>query len=125
MRLLLDAHTLLWWLANDATLSAVARSLIADPANEVLVSSATIWEIAIKRELGKVAAPAGVSSILASEGFTELLVTGTDGEAAAALPAHHRDPFDRMLIAQAQRNGLTIITRDRAFAAYGAAAVSA
>lgn len=120
MRLLLDAHTLLWWLANDPTLTPSARALIADPANEVFVSAATLWEIAIKRELGKLVAPAGVASVLAVEGFDEIAVTGADGEAAARLRAHHRDPFDRMLVAQAARLGLTIVTRDTAFASYGA-----
>ena len=119
MRLLLDAHALLWWLANDPTLAPSARVLIADQANEVFVSAATVWEIAIKRELGKLVAPAGVASVLAVEGFDEIAVTGADGEAAAGLPEHHRDPFDRMIVAQAARLGLTIVTRDTAFASYG------
>ena len=120
MRLLLDAHTLLWWLGNDATLSGVARIAIAAPENDVLVSAATVWEIAIKRALGKLNAPPGIAAVLAAGGFSELPVAGVDGEAAAALPAHHRDPFDRILVAQAQRHGLTIVTRDPGFVAYGA-----
>lgn len=119
MRLLLDAHTLLWWLGNDATLSVAARVAIASPANDVLVSAATVWEIAIKRALGKLSAPPGIAAVLAAEGFSELPVDGVDGEAAASLPAHHRDPFDRMIVAQAQRHGLTIVTRDPRFVPYG------
>ena len=119
MRLLLDAHTLLWWLGNDATLSDAARVAIAAPGNDVVVSAATVWEIAIKRALGKLNAPSGIATVLAAEGFSELPVEGVDGEAAAALPAYHRDPLDRMLVAQAQRHGLTIVTRDPGFVAYG------
>ena len=119
MRLLLDAHALLWWLADDPELEASARSLIQDARNDVFVSAATVWEIAIKRELGKVEAPLGLREVLEGEGFVELAVIGADAEAAAQLPPHHRDPFDRMLIAQARRNGLTVVTRDAAIASYG------
>jgi PIN domain nuclease of toxin-antitoxin system len=116
--LLLDAHTVLWWLADDLTLVADARSAIADPENDVLVSAATVWEIAIKRALGKLDAPDGLTDALDVVGFDVMPIAGRDAEAAGALPPHHRDPFDRMLVAQAQRLGALIVSRDPAFAAY-------
>lgn len=119
MILLLDAHTVLWWLADDPTLVAAARSAIADPANDVLVSAATVWEIAIKRALGKLDAPDGMMEALEAVGCDFLPITGVDAELAGALPAHHRDPFDRMLVAQGQRVSGRIVSRDSAFAAYG------
>ena len=118
MILLLDAHTVLWWLADNPTLVAAARSAIADPANDVLVSAATVWEIAIKRALGKLDAPDGLIDALEEVGFGILPINGVDAELAGTLPAHHRDPFDRMLVAQGQRLGALIVSRDPAFAAY-------
>ncbi len=119
MILLLDAHAVLWWLADDPNLHPAARSAIADPANDVLVSSASIWEIAIKRALGKLAAPVGLTAACDEAGFAVLPITGDDAERAGALPAHHRDPFDRMLVAQADRVGALVVSRDDVFAAYG------
>ena len=118
MILLLDAHVLLWWLFDDANLRASARRAIADPATDVLISAATIWEIAIKRELGRLRAPSDLVAAISASEFDILPVTGIDAEAAAALPRHLADPFDRMLIAQAERVDAVIITRDRVFAAY-------
>jgi PIN domain nuclease of toxin-antitoxin system len=117
--LLLDAHTVLWWLADDPTLVSSARSAIADPANEVLVSAVTIWEIAIKRALGKLDAPEGLSEGVVGNRFAVLPVTGVDAELAGALPGHHFDPFDRMLVAQGRRLGAVIVSRDPSFARYG------
>ncbi len=125
MKLLLDAHTLLWWLADDPGLAGEARSAIASESNEVLVSAATIWEIAIKRSIGKLTAPDGLVDMLAEVGFEELPITGFDAERAAALPRHHRDPFDRMLVAQASRIGAVVVTRDRAFTPYEVATLPA
>lgn len=125
MRLLLDAHALLWWLADDPALGSAARNLISDPANEVFVSAATVWEISIKRSLGKLDAPDDLADILATEGFAEAAVLATDGERAGRLDPHHRDPFDRMLVVQALRLDAAIVTRDPAFAAYGARTVPA
>ncbi len=119
MIFLLDAHALLWWLADDPTLDNGARSAIGDPASDVLVSAATVWEIGIKRALGKLVAPDGVRDAIDQVGFVGLPVTLEDAEAASALPAHHRDPFDRMLVAQASRLGAIVITRDPAFRPYG------
>ena len=118
MILLLDSHALVWWLANDAALSRVARAAIADPANDVLVSAASMWELSIKRAKGKIKLVADLAVAVEEAGFSGLPITHDDGQAAAALPAHHRDPFDRMLVAQAARLDAVIVSRDRAFAAY-------
>ena len=119
MILLLDAHVLLWWLFDDANLRVSARRAIADPATDVLISAATIWEIAIKRALGKLNAPAGLVAAVTAE-FEILPITGIDAEAAGGLPPHHRDPFDRLLVAHAKRLDALVVTRDAAFEAYGA-----
>jgi PIN domain nuclease of toxin-antitoxin system len=123
--LLLDAHALLWWLADDPSLSPEARRGIADPANDVLVSAATVWEIEIKRALGKLAAPDGIVAAADAVGFGSLPITSSDAQRAAHLPMHHRDPFDRMLVAQAQRLAAAIVTRDRWFDAYEVDVLSA
>ena len=125
MILLLDANALLWWLADDPTLSRRARRAIRDPANDVLVSAASVWEIEIKRAIGKLAAPDGVVAAVESAGFLALPITLGDAERAGRLPPHHRDPFDRMLIAQASRLDAVIATRDTVFAAYGVDTLSA
>lgn len=119
MILVLDANAMLWWLRNEPTLSATARGAIADPTNEVIVSAATIWELEIKRALGKLQAPQDLVAVVEDEGFSCLPVTGQDAVAAGSLPLHHRDPFDRMVIAQAARLDAVVVTRDRAFDTYG------
>jgi PIN domain nuclease of toxin-antitoxin system len=116
--LLLDSHAVLWWLADDTELAGPAKRAIADPTADVLVSAGTIWEIAIKRAIGKLDAPDGLLDVLDESGFQVLPILGLDTERAGALPAHHRDPFDRMLVAQASRLGALIVSRDPAFAAY-------
>lgn len=125
MRLLLDAHALLWWLADDPSLGDAARTLIADPENEVLVSAATVWEIAIKRALGKLEAPADLVAALSESGIAEAPVTAIDGERAGDLDPLHRDPFDRMLVVQAARLDATVVTRDPVFERYGTRTVPA
>lgn len=119
MILLLDAHTLLSWFANAPTLDPSARSSISDPANDVLVSASTVWEIEIKRALGRLRAPESLVDAAEAAGFGTIAVHGRDVEGAARLPLHHRDPFDRMLVAQAQRLGAVIVSRDRALESYG------
>ena len=119
MILLADAHAVLWWLADDPELSDEARSAIADPLNEVLVSAATVWEIEIKRAIGKLEAPEQLVDALERSNFGSLPITLRDAEAAARLPSHHRDPFDRMLVAQSDRLDAMIVTRDTIFDAYG------
>jgi PIN domain nuclease of toxin-antitoxin system len=124
VRLLLDTHALLWWLA-DESLSAQARDAIADPANLVMVSAATAWEISIKKALGKLAAPDDLEHQVQAGGFTALPISIAHGIAAGQLTRHHEDPFDRMLIAQAIVEGLTIVTRDKRFDDYGVALLPA
>lgn len=120
MRLLLDTHALLWWLADEG-LTTQARDAIADPANVVVVSAASAWEISIKKALGKLAAPDDLEQQVQTGGFVPLPVSIAHGVAAGRLARHHEDPFDRMLIAQAFAEGLTIVTHDKRFNDYGVA----
>ena len=122
MRLLLDTHTLLWWLAGDQALSDAAREAIADPDNEVFISAASAWEIATKYRLGRLLGAAliaaDIAGAVASQGFTELPISMRDGQAAGGLPAVHKDPFDRVLIAQAVTAGMVIVSSEALFNAY-------
>ena len=118
MKVLLDTHILLWWLADDAHLPTEARLAIADPTTEIRVSAASAWEIAVKRSAGRLDAPDDLGDALAHHGFDPLAITVEHALAAGSLPPHHRDPFDRMLIAQAQTESLILITVDPAFALY-------
>ena len=120
MRLLLDTHALLWWLA-DRGLTDHARDVIADPGNLVMVSAASAWEISIKQALGKVSAPDDLEQQVEESGFTPLPISIAHGLAAGRLPRHHDDPFDRMLIAQAVGESLTIVTHDKRFSSYNVA----
>jgi PIN domain nuclease of toxin-antitoxin system len=117
MKLLLDTHAVLWWLA-DADLDPQALDAIADPGNLVFVSAASVWEAAIKAGLGKLDIPEPLDVAFRDDGFEPMPIAFAHAERAGGLPVHHRDPFDRMLIAQAQIEGLTIVTRDPAFAPY-------
>ena len=122
-RLLLDTHSLLWWLSGDKHLSVKARNAIADATNEVFVSAASTWEISTKIRIGKLTAPAlmggGVTRAIAAQGFDMLAITADHGERAGALPGDHRDPFDRMLIAQAQSEAMAIVSNEKVFDSYG------
>jgi len=119
VRLLLDTHALLWALAAPARLPSATAAAIRDPSNAVYVSAASVWEIAIKAALGKVKADVDeVARSAAEVGFDELPVTFAHARRVRALPPHHRDPFDRMLAAQALEEGLTVVTRDRSFGDY-------
>lgn len=118
MILLLDAHALLWWLADDPQLDAAARRSIAGPLTGVLVSAATVWEIEVKRAAGRLRAPAPLLDAIRETGMDTLPVTAVDAVTAAGLPMHHSDPFDRMLVAQAQRLDALIVSRDRALHEY-------
>ncbi|HEX3393456.1 MAG TPA: type II toxin-antitoxin system VapC family toxin [Acidimicrobiales bacterium] len=117
MNLLLDTHALLWWLA-DAPMTTEARTRIADPEALVAVSAASVWEISIKRALGKLRFEGSMAGHVADGPFEPLSISLEHAERAGALPSHHRDPFDRMLVAQAQAEQLTLVTRDPAFDAY-------
>ena len=112
LRLLLDTCVLLWALEDNPRLSRKARQLIVEPSNEVYVSAASAWEMAIKSARGQLNAPDNLTEELVKAKFTELQITIAHGEQAARLPMIHGDPFDRMLIAQAQVEDLTLITSD-------------
>jgi PIN domain nuclease of toxin-antitoxin system len=125
VRLLLDTHALLWWLADDARLAEVARKAIADPTNDAFVSAASAWEIAIKVRLGKVTMPDDLAEQLAANSFTALPVQVPHALAVRRLPDHHRDPFDRLLVAQAQIERLTVVTADETIPRYDVAVLRA
>jgi len=118
-RILLDTHVTLWWLSGNKRLGRDAQGVIADVNNRVFVSAVTGWEISIKKMLGKLQAPDDLDSIIHDEGFEYLDITFFHGEKAGMLPPYHKDPFDRMLIAQAQAEGLEIVTDDRQITQYG------
>lgn len=125
MKLLLDTHVLLWWLAADPSLSARARAAIGAPRASVFVSAASAWEISIKRALGKLDAPDDLAEQLSAHRFEPLSISVAHASAAGALPEHHADPFDRMLVAQAEAEDLTIVTRDKRFQLYGVTTLAA
>ena len=121
MRLLLDTHVLLWTIAESRRLSAAARALIGEPDNELTFSSVSLWEVAIKAGRGRDDFRIDVSSLrrsLFDNDYVELPITGAHAVALGALPPIHRDPFDRMLVAQAIVEGLTLVTSDPAVAKY-------
>ena len=124
-RLLLDTHVFLWWLADSPDLAESAAAAIGDIRNDVFVSAATGWEIAIKRAAGKLRAPDNLDGLVEESGFLPLPMTFFHGEQAGALPMHHKDPFDRMLVAQAQAEGLVIVTKDPWIARYGVRTLTA
>lgn len=124
-RLLLDTHALLWWLTAPQKLRRSAHGEIGDIANEVCVSPVSGWEIAIKHALGKLQAPDNLEASILRQGFEPMLLTFAHAARAGALPRHHGDPFDRMLVAQAQAEGLTLVTRDSHLARYHVATMAA
>ena len=124
MNLLLDSHCLLWWLAG-APMSTQADEAIADLTNEVYVSAASMWELEIKSALGKLTIEGDLFREVETAGLTWLPITPSHGVAAARLPMHHRDPFDRMVIAQAQLESCSIVSRNARFAEYSVALIAA
>lgn len=118
MNLLLDTHALLWWLDDHPSLSEKARTSIANGENLVFVSAAVIWEIRIKQALGKLKIPADFRRVLEKEAFEMLSITAEHAHAVGSLAGYHRDPFDRMLVAQAKVEGFTLVTRDAIFEQY-------
>lgn len=116
--MLLDTHALVWSLEDSDELSSRARSVIEDTGNVVLASVASALEISIKKMLGKLCAPDDLEDALDAAGFAKRTITFADAERLASLPLHHRDPFDRLLIAQALVDGTSIVTRDPRFASY-------
>jgi PIN domain nuclease of toxin-antitoxin system len=118
VNLLLDTHVFLWWDRHDKALNADTRAVIADPANQIFVSAASIWEIAIKRRLRKLDFRGSAVAAIGANGFLELPMLPIDAESAGELVWQHNDPFDRMLVAQARRLTFTLVTADVAIRAY-------
>lgn len=123
MRLLLDTHAFLWWLEGNRRLSGTARRAIEDAANDIVVSAVSAWEITTKHRIGKLphaeAVARNVAGAIASQGFEELAISVEDAERAGRLPGPHRDPFDRLLAAQALARNLVVVSVDRVFDRYG------
>ena len=119
MRLLLDTHAALWFLSGDDRLGDRARKHIADETNRVLLSAAVVWEVAIKSSIGRLDAPDEYVSILLATGVQALPVSVEHAAAVKHLPWHHRDPFDRLLVAQAAIEGATLVSHDAALRPYG------
>jgi PIN domain nuclease of toxin-antitoxin system len=124
LRLLLDTHVLIWW-SGGRRVAPTAADAIRSPDNEVLVSVASIWEAEIKAASGKLQLAADLEVEPAEHGFSALDINAGHAVAAARLPQHHNDPFDRMLVAQAQLEGLTLVTRDPVFDNYAVAVLRA
>lgn len=118
MRLLVDTHAALWLLGEDERLSPRADRLLTDTSNEVLLSAAVVWEVAIKRSLGKLDAPDGFASLLLEAGAAPLAIGVDHAEAVRSLPWHHRDPFDRLLVAQAALEDAVLVSSDERLRAY-------
>ena len=125
MRLLLDSHVALWWLDPDGPISLDVRDVIEDGYNEVVVSAASVWELHIERAKGRLTMPPDMLVQLDVRDVEILDVTAQQGVAAAALPPHHADPFDRMIVAQAMGGEYTVVTADGVFAAYGVPVLAA
>lgn len=119
MQLLLDTHALLWWLADDPQLGRKARAAIGQAGNVVYVSAASVWEIEIKRAIGKLSAPDNLIEAIEASYFEMLPMNAVHATRAGRLPPHHNDPFDRMLIGQAMVEDLSLVSRDGAFKDYG------
>ena len=124
MKLLLDTHALLWFIGNDPQLSVTARESIENPAQEKFVSAASLWEIAVKLSLGKLKLPRAFGEVFPQQleinGFESLPISCAHLNQLVLLPFHHRDPFDRLLVAQALADDMTLITRDPEFVKYPA-----
>jgi PIN domain nuclease of toxin-antitoxin system len=116
---LLDTHALIWALEGSARLSPAARTLIEDAGNVVLASAASAWEIEVKKALGKLTAPDDLEDAVDAAAFTRRPITFADARRVGTLPLHHRDPFDRMLVAQALEDGVPIVSADPQVARYG------
>ncbi len=125
MRLLLDTRVLLWWLQDDSRLSTGARQAISDSAAIVHVSAASVWEAAIKVSLGKLRVAGDLAEAIPASGFIELPIAARHAWQAGVLPRLHDDPFDRILVAQAKLEELTIVTHDRALRKYGVSVLPA
>jgi PIN domain nuclease of toxin-antitoxin system len=125
VRLLADSHVLLWWLDGAQRLSEPVRDAFADPATELYLSAASIWELAVKQSVGKLEVDVDLGEHAREQGFTDLPVTFAHAAAVRDLPFHHRDPFDRMLVAQARVERLTLVTADSVIPLYDVAVMPA
>lgn len=125
MKLLLDTHVLLWWFDGGDNLSTKAKDVISDPTNSTVVSVATLWEISIKQSLGKLRIDGDLRQHMRDQYFEELPVAGDHAVAVRNLTQHHKDPFDRLLIAQAQLEGLTLVTADHFIQMYDVSTLAA
>lgn len=123
MKLLLDTHAALWWLADDERMGREAARQLSDETNQVLLSAAVIWEVAIKRSLGKLEAPVDLAATLLGAGAQPLSVTLHHAAAVETLPWLHRDPFDRLLVAQALAEDAAILSRDEPLGRYGVSVI--
>jgi PIN domain nuclease of toxin-antitoxin system len=123
VKILLDTHAFLWFIAGDSQLDVYARQLIEEPGNERYLSVATVWEITIKSSLGRLTIPTPPSTLIREHVWANaidlLAITAEHFDTLHTLPYHHKDPFDRLLIAQAMHEGMLLITKDPAFDAYG------
>jgi PIN domain nuclease of toxin-antitoxin system len=119
LKLLLDTHAFIWWNVNDRRLADVARDAIRNPANRIVVSAASVWEIAIKRKIGKLSFRHDVLTAIAADGFETVDITPRHANTAGSLPLHHADPFDRLLVAQADIEQFVLVTQDRQLLPYG------
>ena len=124
-RLLIDTHVFIWWLTDDPVLGSLTKSTISRGNNVVYVSAVTPWEISIKRSLGKLQFDADIDEAMEKNRFFPLPITHAHAEQAGELPGHHRDPFDRMLIAQSQMEGLILVSSDTVFSQYGIRLINA
>jgi PIN domain nuclease of toxin-antitoxin system len=124
-RVLLDTHVLLWWLSGDQSLGKESTETISNQDNDIFISAASVWEIAIKKKKGLLEAPDNFDSIILEEGFKHLPITSYHAEQAGELDLHHRDPFDRMLVAQAQAEGLILMTNDSEIPKYSVRIINA
>lgn len=126
MRLMLDTHVLLWWLQDNARLGPRARGFIADPANQIMISVATPWEISVKHRIGKMDnSGAAVLDTLVEQGMTMIDLSPAHLRVLEAMPLHHRDPFDHLIIAQALAEQAIVVTDDAKFSEYGVRCIPA
>ena len=123
MKLLLDTHAALWWLSGDERFGRTAADHLTDETNQILLSAVVVWEVAIKRSLGRLEAPDDLAATLLGAGAQPLPVTLDHAAAVGELPWHHRDPFDRLLVVQAASERATLVTHDEALRPYGVALV--
>jgi PIN domain nuclease of toxin-antitoxin system len=125
MKYLLDTHVILWWISEPEQISSKARKIISDKNIKVLISSVSIWEMSIKKSLGRLSFPSNLIQVLESEGFEMLPMNGIEAISIAELPLIHQDPFDRMLVMQAKINDLVLITRDAKIIKYPVVTIKA